>query len=84
MTADGCACDGRTQCLFHWYYETKDRNPAAEEKINENFPGRKPSNRPRGGSQLQDREGTGEAPRVRGDDRGNRNRSGRAVRGKRA
>jgi hypothetical protein len=80
MTADRCACDGQRKCLFHWYYEDKDRDPAAEEKINENFPGRKPSNRPKRYHPILDGEAPAEPSRIRGDSRGNRNRSGQDLR----
>lgn len=45
-----CACSFHVPCLYHWYYEVKMDGamtpPALREKMNEQFPGRKPERDP--------------------------------------
>jgi len=88
-TAEGplemfCACNGVTPCLYHWYYEVKmdgaPTPPKQKEKMDEQFPGRKPQRSSGGGSGKQHRKVADAA--VRPDGAENRSRPAKAVRGK--
>lgn len=87
-TAEGplemfCACSGARLCLYHWYYEEKlDGAPTPtkrKEKMDEQFPGRKPQ-RAAGSSLGKSRRGVTDSA-VRRDGAKDGARSASHVRG---